>query len=221
MKTTEQQQKDAIHECGHALIAKLFEDDFEVKSITLSPELYSTHTDTSDWRGGIHLKSKVKTLKYPTLENKDKLIISMWGGLAAQNIFIKGHTDIRQNLNYYLTNPNSLDHNGFTGDWELTTKYITEQTQIRQISYDNYRYGFLGFAFNYLMRDKVWETTESMSELILNSHNLTISQNEIEKLYKKTGFTKYLYKNKSAILEERYKVPVSKKIIYFLKYIRQ
>ncbi|MCZ2481232.1 hypothetical protein G9H64_13025 [Aquirufa nivalisilvae] len=218
---TEQQKKDAIHESGHAVIAKLFDDDFEVKSITLSPNIYAAHTDTTDWRGGIHLKPKLKTLQTPTLENKDKLIISMWGGLAAQNIFIKGHDNIRNNLNTYLAKPNLLDLNGFIGDWELTSEYITEQTQIREISYDKYRLGFLDFTFNYLLLDKVWETTESLSELVLNSQNLTVTQKEIEYHYRNTGFTKYLYKNKTCILNKRYKVSVYKKLIYYLKSILQ
>lgn len=218
---TELQKKDAIHESGHAIIAKLFEEDFEVKSITLSPTLYSAHTDTSDWRGGIHIKPNPKTLKAPTIENKDKLIVLMWGGLAAQNIFVKGLADIRQNLTYYLTNPNCLDRNGFTGDWELTTNYIKEQTQVRGINYDEYRHGFLSFAFNYLMRNKVWETTISLSELVLSSPNMTVSQTEVEQHYLKTGFTKYLYKNKAGILEERYKVSLNQKIIYYFRYLLQ
>lgn len=217
----EQQKKDAIHESGHALIAKLFEDEFKVKSITLSPNLYSANVDTSDWRGGIHLKPKKRVLKKQTLENKDKLIISMWGGLVAQNIFIKGNDDIRENLNTYLTQPNLLNRNGFDGDWELTKMYIAEQIQIRQISYDEYLQEFLKFAFNYLMIDNVWVTTESLSTLLLNSPNMTLTQKEIENHFRKTGFTKYLYKNKSKILTSRYKVSINKKIIYYLKYIIQ
>lgn len=216
---TPQQKIDAVHESGHALLGKLFDDDFEVKSITLKPELFKNQVDTSGWRGGIQLTPRKNTIRYPTIENKDELIIAMWGGLAAQNIYLKGQDDIRQNIETYMNQSELLDRYGFSGDWDLTQKYIDEQTKARNVSYKEYRFGFLGFAFNYLIINEVWKTVESLSEAVLQKSNLTLVQKEIEAHYNKSGFNKYLYRNKAKILKPRFQVTFERKVIYFVKSI--
>ncbi len=210
-------KKAAIHECGHALLAKLFDECFEIKNITLDTSLYSKQANTDDWQGAILLGRRPFFLQNQSIENLDKLIITMWGGLAAQNIYIKGQEDIKRNLLTYLNSPNLLDSEGFDGDWNLTEQCISGLIQIRGISYDEYRVSFLGFAFDYLMLDKVWETTNSLAELVLSKANVTITQSEIEQHFIDTGFLKFLCKNKTKILSKRYKVTLNEKINSFFK----
>lgn len=218
MNTTEQQKRDSIHESGHALIAKLFEEDFLIESITLDPDLYASKTNTEDWRGGIHIKPRKYSKKIPSIEHKDKLIIIMWGGFVAFNVFTKGSSEIRKNLSQYIDHPDLLNQEGFYGDRKKTQPYILEQTKCRGISNLEYRRGFLRFAFNYILQDKVWRTIESLSELVLSKPNLTVTKKEIEEHYREVGFSKYLYKNKSSFLGTRFKVKMVQKLIYYFKY---
>lgn len=208
---------DSIHECGHALIAKLFEENFEVKSITLKPDLYSNYINTHNWRGGINFSPTPKTVENPSEETKDKLTVLLLGGLVSQNILLSGRLTIKRNINIYLSNLDLLDYEGCDGDLEKAEGYINEQMFIKRTSCENYCRSNLNFGFNYLLRDKVWETVESLSDLIINKPNLTITNNEIENHYQKMGFTKYILKHKYSILSERYKVSASKKIIHYLR----
>ncbi len=202
---TDQLKKNSIHECGHALFAKLFEEDFELISITMTPEIHSNQIDTDGWNGVAHIKPRPKTIANPTIENKDKLIISMWGGLVAQNIHLKGRSDFKKNINKYIFNTELLDTTGFTGDWEIIIKYAPEQLQIRNIPYSEYRIGLMKFAFDYFFLDEVWKTIESLSELVLSKDTLTLSQSEIEEHFEMIGFNKFINENRESILNLRYK----------------
>lgn len=213
-------KKNAIHEAGHALIGKLFEDELEVVSMTLTPIIHANKVDITNTEGLTHIRPRKKTIQNPTVENKDKLIISLWGGLAAQNIMLKGKEDIKDNLDKYLRNSDLyLDTIGIGGDWEILQKYINDQIILRSIQYDEYKDESLGFAFNYLSRERVWETVESLAQLLLNKANRTLSKGEIEQHYKDTGFTKYLFRVKTSILTRRYKVSFADRVFYMIRSI--
>jgi hypothetical protein len=203
MVPSDQQKRDSIHEAGHAVLAKLFENEFTIKSITLDPQLYANNMNVAGWRGGIHISAKGKP---KSVENPDKLVVIMWGGLCSQNICIIG----LGNLNTQVINRMSvfwkqeLDQEGCEGDFEFTSPKIRALSIRRGIPQSEYELSIVNFILQFQSRPEVWKAIEALSEKILQKDNLTIDSNEIEFCFKASGLHDFIVRNRNSIISERY-----------------
>jgi len=211
------QKKNAFHECGHAFLALLFEDEFDLKGVSLTPEIYSAYVNTKDWGAVAHISPKKHMLKRPTWEFTDKLILTLWGGLITQNIYINGTGSFKQNINKYILNTELLDRNGFVGDWDLINQYMPELLRVRGISYEEYKIGLMKFLFDYFFIEEVWSAINSFSQLIMSKENVSLTESEIKDHLKHIGFFKYLNRHRHSILQRRYNISFKKRMKYFLK----
>lgn len=205
MTKAEQQKRDSIHESGHCVLAKLFEDKFIVKSITLNPKMFEDKTNVTGWRGGIQISPKNRSL---SSEDVDKLMVIMWGGLCSQNIHDRGIGNIDQHLINRMSVfwKQELDQEGFSGDFEFTFSDINKLSIDRKIPRDEYEISIIHFILNFQIRSEVWFAIEQLSAKILNKDTMTLDSNEIDGCFKECGFQKFIEQHRNSIINKRYDV---------------
>ncbi len=198
-----QKKKDSIHEAGHIVLAKLFEDDFIIKSMTLNPQNYEKSIDISAWRAGTQISARVKPL---TPINADKLVVIMWGGLCSQNICAIGvdkmNSKLIADLSFYWKQ--KMDQEGFGGDYEFSLPDLKTLAVLKGMTQDDFELAIIHFILTYQSRIEVWNIIEDLANHLLSKNDQYLSGNEIEQLFERTGFNDFLEKNKKSIISERY-----------------
>ena len=171
MLVSNQQKRYAFHECGHALIATLYIDDFIVEKITLDPQRNLTNIVANDWGGGIHIRPTETTKANPTLDQKENILIIQLGGIIGQTIFRDGLSTFRQNIESYLNglsfNSIPFDNRGCKDDIQFVIDYLREQANSRNIDPLVYYKKIFSFAMQYLTNEKVWKMIETLAAILL------------------------------------------------------
>ena len=186
----------AYHEASHAIVAKYFDNYLVLQSITISQQNLQ-NKDSHPLDGG-ELHIIVFNKKDDCIQG---LFCSFLASLIGQNIYLESAAAIKSQKSKIINDPNILDLRGTSGDIELyksTFKSLVEgeydtQAEIYQ------RNQCLEFLIDFLCLDKIWNFVHQLANALINSLNKSLSNSELEDIFKTSGYHDYLIQNKQLL----------------------
>lgn len=197
------EMNDSIHEAGHILVAKLFEEAFIIRSVTLNPALYSSNVNIEQWRGGTHISPRQKPLQFC---DQEKLVAILYAGLCSQNIYAIGidRFDRKSIMQYSFWWPRDFNIEGCGGDFEISDSYITHVSMAKKLRIDEYKMAIIHFNLSYLSNEVIWQAVLELSNRIRSSQSRFLNQSEVEQCIAECGVNEFLRKNKETLIDGKF-----------------
>lgn len=207
----DREKHDAYHESGHCLIAMLFDDELEIRKVTLDKEFLKT-IDPS-YNGGLDFGWKKKPLD-TDFNAADKIALIKLAGICTTNIYIKGQTYIKDNLYKFPKDTSHLSVIGADEDYNTAKSIIAELGECFSLDPVEIQWNMFFFLFRFLIKTEVWNCIIQLSEKLIEKENKTLSYSEIVQIFDDCQYTKYIEENKTKLLSKRY--PLDKlKLMFF------
>jgi hypothetical protein len=191
---------NARHEVCHAILAKLFEEYFEIICISLLKNKCGIASGSANWAGVVNLKYKPKE-PYSILE-VDAYMITWWAGFIGQNIAYLGTEHFKKNKASILLKPNELNKEGIEVDYDNIKKVSPQQSFRKSLSELAQQVYCLSFLISFLTEDRIWVIVEAMSLELLSHSEQTMKAEEIEAFFLKSGYIEFLTTHRATIIDK-------------------
>lgn len=188
------------HECGHAVVAKLFENSFCIQLITLEEDKIPDSELILGTEGMLHIKIKKQVLDNLSFDNIKELVITLYAGFATQNIYTISRTEIEKNISMYSVNFNDLNKNKCSGDFGYADDWIKQLSSYQSISSYEYKAAIVYFLLMYLTQPEVWYGVEHLVRGLLEQHKKTLTFDQINSNMEQSGLNDYLKNNSSRLV---------------------
>ena len=182
------------HECGHTILAKLFEDYLELEGVTLSPGKVLEGNALEGTGAGTNIK-----LKRFNSEGQDAFAIMLLAGFVGQNIFLRGREHILMMRQEFVNNPDKFTKDFCSGDWQLFQFEAAGNALARKIDTVEYLRFCLRFLVDFLCDEKIWKIVEKLAIKIKSQTDLTLKKDQLGLFFKSTGLNDYLNEIKPAL----------------------
>lgn len=184
----------AIHEASHAVVAKLFEDQLYLRSLTIANQSTAEADSNAGLRlGMIGVEPKGATWVSPS-------VVSL-AGMVGETIATHSQAQVFQMKEVIIREPHThIDKLLGGGDFEIFQKDAAVNARNYGTESD-YEALCLSFLIDFLCSDSVWPVVEQLKEAVLKKESLTLYAQELDDLFQLTGYTAYINQNRNNLLE--------------------
>jgi hypothetical protein len=183
-----------IHECCHALVARLFHNRVAIESIIVYRDLGSIGQD----QGALNIRSSSLRDK----QDYTALATTLLAGVVGENIYLLGTDRIKEKKEEIISDEKILDwlfaggdinsfrHNAFA----FRIEYGIDEGKLKEFC--------LRFLIDFLSDKEVWTMVEKLSDELLKKDELKLCEEELESLFGQIGLD-VLLENKRAELQKQ------------------
>jgi hypothetical protein len=197
----DREKYDAYHESGHCLIAMLFDDELDIKRVTLDKE--SLKKIDPSYNGGLEFGWKRKPLA-TDFNAADKLALISLAGICTATIYIKGQKYIEDNLYKFPSDSSHLSTIDADVDYETAKGIIAQLAECFSLEPLKIQWNMFFFLFRFLKKNEVWNCITQLSNKLLEKENKTLYYSEIVQIFDDCHYSKYIEENKTNLLSTRY-----------------
>jgi hypothetical protein len=197
---SEQIDDIAYHECGHVVIASLFEDVFDIQFVTVDSAVSQSHDATT--LGGMRGRLKNKPNSMSILE-VDAFILIQLAGMCADDI---NNTRGKIPKNYY-SQANWVDRFNrprYGGDLELVGKFFPLIKDKVSVTWQDYVVNSIKALHEIFSNILLWESVSLLRSTLQKTG--TLKSSEINKCLNNSDFIEYRNKNLDKLKMSRIKL---------------
>lgn len=168
-----------IHECSHAIVARLFRHKITIEKIVVNAELVEQDQD----QGTLHVKG-------PLLEDEQDytaLAMTLFAGVVGENMYLSGRHAIKDRKEEIITNNTIMDWKFAGGDIFSFRNNSFVFNLIYQIDQYKLHEFCLRFLIDFLSKEEVWSMVEKLCDKLLKKNDLKLSEDELESIFKQIG----------------------------------
>lgn len=200
--------KTAYHEAGHAVVAALFTDRLTLKCLTIDKAL--AKSINPEYQGGLFIEWHTEPQKHE-FDKLDGMVLIAAAGMCAKTIFVDGKEKARTLIKHYIENPTkNMQTDGAVDDYEIAKDFMAPTIFHFRIKQSHIFATALKFTFEYLLKDEVWMSVESIAEELFKHEKQTFTLDEILAQIKASGLENFLITNKPFILSQRHPLTKSR-----------
>lgn len=184
----------AVHEASHAVVAKLFEDQLYLRSLTIAEQsIVDRNSGGVPRLGMIGVEPKGDTWVAPS-------IVSL-AGMVGETIATQLPAKVMQLKEMIILEPHKhIDTLLGGGDFDIFYKDASQNARHYGTEKD-YEMLCLRFLIDFLCNDSVWPIVQQLKGAVLKKENLTLNEQELDALFETTSYTTYIKEQKEQLLE--------------------
>ena len=168
-----------IHECCHAVLARLFRRKMAIEGIFVSRELVEKRQD----QGALNLRG-------PSLNSEQDYIalaITYLAGVVGENMYLLGVGAIKEKKEEILADDKIMDWSTAGGDLPsfhhvaqlYSLFYQNDEKALKEFS--------LGFLIDFLSDKKIWSIVEKLCHELIEKEDLKMSEDELDSFFGQIG----------------------------------
>lgn len=168
-----------IHECCHAVVARLFRERMAIEGVVVQKELVEKGHDngTLDVRG-------------PLLNNEQDytaLAVTLFAGVVGENMHLLGPDIIKEKKEEIIADNTILDWLFAGGDISLFLNNAFVFNLSYQIDEYKLKEFCLRFLIDFLSNKEVWSMVEKLCDELLKKDDLKLTEEELEASFVQIG----------------------------------
>ncbi len=207
----DREKYDAFHESGHCLIAMLFDDELDIKSVTIDKESLKTIDPSNN--GGLVFRWKKEPLN-TDYNAVDKIALISLAGICTTTIYIRGQKYIEDNLHKFPYDNSHLSAFGADVDYKIAKDNIAQLAKCFSLEPLKIQWNMFFFLFRFLKKNEVWNCIIQLSKKLIEKENKTLDYSEIVQIFDDCQYSKYIEVNKAKLLSTRYPLDNFKLMFY-------
>jgi hypothetical protein len=176
-----------IHECSHAIVARLFRQRITMEALVVSTALVKNGQDL----GTLHIRQ----YGLNDVQNYTALAITLLAGVVGENIYLLGPEVIKQKKEEVVANDRILDWLSGGGDipsfeynaFAFRIEYCIDEKKLKEFC--------LRFLIDFLSDKDIWYLVEKLCDEVLKKDDLKLSEEELESVFEQIG-SDYLFDKK-------------------------
>lgn len=168
-----------IHECCHAVLARLFRQKMAIEGIFVKKELVEKGQD----QGALNLKG-------PSLISEQDYIalaITYLAGVVGENMYLLGVDTIKEKKAEIMTGDKIMDWSTAGGDLTSFQDVAQLYSLFYQNDVDTLKEFSLGFLIDFLGDREVWSMVEKLCFQLLEKEDLKLTEEELESFFDRIG----------------------------------
>lgn len=185
------------HESGHAILAKLFDNIFEIEFVTLNKET-SQNLDQESLGG---LKGRIRRDQLSVIEY-DMMIHIMLAGICAEDIY-NSNGKIAENIYEIPIWAAKFNDIRYVGDVELVIGIFENIRNNICLEWQDYIIGVQKNLHQILNTNEVWDGVELIKDSLSKSSRKTLTGIELDELLHNSNFLRWKESNILDIINTR------------------
>jgi len=183
-----------IHECCHAVVARLFRQRMAMEELVVNTRLVKAGEDL----GALNIRG-------PRLDDEQDyaaLAITLLAGVIGENIYLLGTDAIKEKKEEIVVDNNIIDWTSGGGDvpafqnvaFMFSLVYLTDGNKLKEFC--------LRFLIDFLSDKEVWSMVELLCYEGLRKKNLKLNEKELECVFKKISLDALLDNKRKEYLNQ-------------------
>lgn len=182
-----------IHECSHAIVARLFAPRISIEKIVVNAEFVKQGQD----QGALHVKGPL----FNDEQDYTALAITLFAGLVGENMYLLGKDIIKEREEEIMKDNTVLDWLFAGGDTIAFRNNAVVFHLIHQIDEYRLKEFSLRFLINFLNHNEIWVMVEKLCDELQKKDDLTLNEEELESVFTKIGLDQLLNEKRQEYLK--------------------
>lgn len=182
-----------IHECCHAVVARLFRQRITIEALVVSTDLGKEGQDL----GTLH----IRRYGYNDFQTYTQLAITLLAGVVGENIYLLGTDVIKQKKEEIVANDRILDWLSGGGDipsfqynaFGFRIEYCIDEDKLKEFC--------LRFLIDFLSDKNIWNLVEKLCDELLKTVDLKLTEEELESVFEQIGLDNQFDNNRDEYLK--------------------
>lgn len=184
-----------IHECCHAIVARLFRQRITIEELVVNSDLAK--------KGQDHGTLNVKGPRLNDEQDYTSLAITLLAGVVGENMYLLGIDAIKERKEEIIADNKIMDWLFAGGDISLFLNNAFVFRLDYQIDEFKLKEFCLRFLIDFLGNKEVWFMVEKLCDELLNKDDdLKLSEEELESVFSQIGLDALLDNKKKAYLKQ-------------------
>lgn len=169
-----------IHECSHAVAARLFRERISIEGIIVNRDLVTIGHDQG-----------VSNINGPLLNDEQDctaLAITLFAGVVGENIYLLGRDTIKERKEEIIVDNKIMDWSFAGGDLSYFVNNAFVFRLCYQLDEHKLKEFSLRFLIDFLGDKEIWSMVEKLCDELLKKDNLMLSEDELESTFGQIGF---------------------------------
>ena len=183
-----------IHECCHAVLARLFCQRMAMEGVVVNRNLVEKGQD----QGALHLRG-------PRLEHEQDftaLAVTLLAGVVGENMYLQGTNLIKDKKDEIIADNTIMDWLLAGGDlpsfqdtaFAFRLEYFIDENKLKEFC--------LRFLIDFLSNKEVWSMVEKLCDELLKADDLKLTEEELEYKFGQIGLDALLENRSEEILKQ-------------------
>lgn len=177
--TTIDIKRICIHECCHAIVARLFREKMTIEQLVVNADIVSNDQDN----GTLHIRGSILNNE----QDYTAYAITLLAGVVGENIHLLGTDVIKQKKEEILVNDKILDWLSGGGDipsfqhnaFAFRIEYCIDEDKLKEFC--------LRFLIDFLSDKDTWGMVEKLCDELFHKDDMRLSEEEIETIFLHIG----------------------------------
>ncbi|MGB8191729.1 MAG: hypothetical protein WCF67_07420 [Chitinophagaceae bacterium] len=183
-----------IHECCHAVVARLFRQTITIEELVVNAHLVKKGQDIG-----------TLSVKGPLLDDEQDytaLAITLFAGVVGENMYLLGTDAIRERKGEIIADNTIMDWLFAGGDISLFLNNAYVFRLCYQIDEVKLKGFCLRFLIDFLSNKEVWSMVEKLCDELLKADDLKLSEEELESVFRRIGLDALLDNKRKEYLKQ-------------------
>jgi hypothetical protein len=173
-----------IHECCHAVVARLFRQTITIEELIVNADLIEKGQDLGTLN--------VKGLGLNDEQDYAALAITLFAGVVGENMYLLGTDAIRERKEEIIADNTIMDWLFAGGDISSFSNTAFAFRLCYQIDAYKLKEFCLRFLIDFLSNKEVWSMVEKLCDELLKADDLKLSEEELESIFRQIGLNALL-----------------------------
>jgi hypothetical protein len=183
-----------VHECSHAIVARLFRQRLTIDELVVSKHLVKLGQD----QGALNVNGP----RLDDEQNFTALAITLLAGVVGENMYLQSRDAINTKSEKIIADNTIIDWRFAGGDIIMFSSTAFAFSLDYQIDQNKLKGFCLRFLIDFLSKDEVWYMVEKLCDELLKKDDLKLSENELEAIFRQKGFDVILDSKREEYLKQ-------------------
>ncbi|TMI65553.1 MAG: hypothetical protein E6H07_06450 [Bacteroidetes bacterium] len=183
-----------IHECCHAIIARLFRQKIKIEKVVVNADSVMNGEDN----GTLYINGPLLNDE----QDHTALAITLFAGVIGENMYLQGADAIRDRKGEIIADNTIIDWLFAGGDISSFRDNAYVFTLFYQIDGDKLKEFCLRFLIDFLSNKEVWSMVEKLCDELLKADDLKLSEEELESAFRQIGLDTLLDNQREECLKQ-------------------